>query len=253
MTSDFRTGLEAAVEDIPDTILVLDTETTGLDGARYEDDPFVDPFFKKSALDFFDDSRLDKLDWSKYGDLVVDVGITEVSLKNHTVKEVYSAIVGYDVSTWTEEMKTSWIFENTDLTVEQVAAGKPFSQVRREVHNIVKDRFLTTYNVQYDLDKFLYRFPWNFRNLFKECRDIMFSARDICKLKSPLYGVKEYRYPKLDYAYEHILQGEDPAGINGVQDHRALSDARVASHVMIKLYDDGCYNPYDLSGRHGGR
>ncbi|MBQ2485552.1 MAG: hypothetical protein II518_00630, partial [Candidatus Methanomethylophilus sp.] len=98
---------------------------------------------------------------------------------------------------------------------------------------------------------FLYKFPWNFKSLFTECRDIMFSARDICKLKSPLYGVKEYRYPKLDYAYEHILQGEDPAGINGVQDHRALSDARVASHLMLRMYDDGCYDPFDLSGRYG--
>ena len=117
MISDFHNGLEVVEEEIPDTILVLDTETTGLKGARYDDDPFVDPFFKRSALEFFDESRLDKLDWSKYGDLVVDVGITEVSLREHTVKEVYSAIVGYDVSTWTEEMKTSWIFENTDLTV----------------------------------------------------------------------------------------------------------------------------------------
>ena len=159
MISDFHNGLEVVEEEIPDTILVLDTETTGLKGARYDDDPFVDPFFKRSALEFFDDSRIDKLDWSKYGDLVVDVGITEVSLRDHTVKEVYSAIVGYDISTWTEEMKTSWIFENTDLTVEQVAAGKPFSEVRREVSKLVKGRFLTTYNVQYDLDKFLYKFP----------------------------------------------------------------------------------------------
>ena len=70
MISDFHNGLEE--QDVPDTILVLDTETTGLKGARYENDPFVDPFFKRSALDFFDSSRIDQLDWSKYGDLVVE-------------------------------------------------------------------------------------------------------------------------------------------------------------------------------------
>lgn len=237
---------------MPDRILVLDTETTGLKGA-VEKDPFADPFFKRSRLDDFDGSVYDKLDWSRYGDLVVDIGICEVSLSERTVKDVYSAIVGYDTSTWTEEMKTSWIFENTDLTVEQVENGKPFSSVKKEVSDIVRGRWLTTYNVQYDLDKFLYRFPWNLKGTFDECRDIMFSAKDVCKLKSEYYGVKDYRYPKLDYAYKHILKGEDPAGIDGVQDHRALSDARVASHLMIKLNDDGCYNPLDYSGRHGSR
>ena len=231
---------------MPDTILVLDTETTGLQGAKFKDNPFADPFFKKSRqIDY------DSLDWSKYGDIVVDVGICEVSLSKRTVKEVYSAIVGYDVSTWTEDMRKSWIFENTDLTVEEVAAGKPFSEVRKEVLEIVDGRWLTTYNVQYDLDKFLYRFPWNLEGRFMECRDIMFAARDECKLKSEYYGVKEYRYPKLDYAYKTILEGQDPAGINGVQDHRALSDARVASHLMIKLNDEGKYDPLDMSGRHG--
>ena len=250
LSGGFMTALErnqmTPHDETPETILVLDTETTGLKGAKYVDSPFVDPFFKKErAVDF------DSLDWSRYGDIVVDVGICEVNLRERTVRDVYSSIVGYDVSTWTEEMRTSWIFENTDLTVEEVAQAKPFSEVRKEVLKIVDGRFLTTYNVQYDLDKFLYCFPWNLKGRFTECRDIMLAAKDICKLKSEHYGVSEYRYPKLDYAYKTILEGQDPAGINGVQDHRALSDARVASHVMIRLNDDGHYSPFDMSGRYG--
>lgn len=249
-SSGFSDGTEFASGnggfEMPDTILVLDTETTGLKGAKYDENPFIDPFFKKGRpVDY------DSLDWSRFGDIVVDVGICEVCLSRRTVKEVYSTIVGYDTSTWTDEMRRSWIFENTDLTVEQVAAGRPFSQVKKEVSEIVKDKWLTTYNVQYDLDKFLYKFPWNLKGQFRECRDIMFAAQEICKLKSEYYNVSEYRYPKLDYAYKTILEGEDPAGINGVQDHRALSDARVASHLMIKLNDDGHYDPLDMSGRHG--
>ena len=241
-----RTQNPSPAEETPETILVLDTETTGLMGAKYKESPFRDPFFKtERPVDY------DSLDWSRYGDIVVDVGICEVNLRQRTVKEVYSSIVGYDVSTWTEEMKTSWIFENTDLTVEEVAEAKPFSQVRKDVIDIVDGRFLTTYNVQYDLDKFLYCFPWNLQGRFTECRDIMLAAKDICKLKSEHYGVSEYRYPKLDYAYKTILEGQDPAGINGVQDHRALSDARVASHLLIKLNDDGHYRSRDMAGRHG--
>ncbi|AGI48038.1 hypothetical protein TALC_01046 [Thermoplasmatales archaeon BRNA1] len=239
--------------DAPDRILVLDTETTGLKGGLYDRDPNADPFFRRSRLDDRGGSGYDSLDWTRYGDLVVDIGICEVCLSTGEVKEVYSSIVGYDTENWPEEMLHSWIFDNSDLTVGQVSSAPRFSKVKKDIASIVKGRWLTTYNVQFDLDLFIYRFPWNLKDSFMECRDIMFSARDVCKLESPLYGVKEYRYPKLDYAYETILKGEDPAGIDGVQDHRALSDAKVASYVMTELYRNGLYDPMDFSGRHSRR
>ena len=233
--------------ELPDTILVLDTETTGLEGGRFAENPYADRFsLKRMEIDY------DSIDWSRFGDAVVDVGICEVSLSRHTVREVYSSLVGYDTSTWTDEMRGAWIFENSDLTLEQVASAKPFSEVREEVRDLVKGKWLTTYNVQFDLDKFLYRFPWDMKGLFNECRDIMFAARDVCKLEQTHEDRSGYRYPKLDYAYETILKGEDPAGINGEQKHRALADAKMASYILLELNDSGAYEPLDMSGRHGG-
>lgn len=232
--------------EMPDTILVLDTETTGLEGARFTENPYADRFSSRvQEIDY------DSMDWSRFGDVVVDVGICEVSLSERTVKEVYSSLVGYDVSTWTEEMRDAWIFGNSDLTVDQVAAAKPFSEVRSEVMGIVKGKWLTTYNVQFDLDKFLYRFPWDLKGEFNECRDIMFAASDVCRLEQTHEGRSGYRYPKLDYAYENLLDGNDPAGIKGVQRHRALSDAKMASFILLELDARGAYEPLDMSGRHG--
>lgn len=205
----------------PDRVLVLDTETTGLFGAPK--------------------------------DLVVDIGICEAVLSTGTVKDIYSSIVGYDVTEWPDEMCHSWIFENTDLTVDMVAAAKPFLQVKQEVAKLLRGEFITCYNVQYDLDKFLYMPPWNLKTTFLEVRDIMFSARDICRLPNVDPRIAEYRYPKLDFAYEKILAGADPAGIHGKQDHRALSDARVASHLMIRMFRDGQYDPTDMKGRHAAQ
>lgn len=91
------------------------------------------------------------------------------------------------------------------------------------------------------MNKFLYPEPWNLKDLFRLRKDIMEAAMYVCKLPSEYYQVK-YRYPKLDYAYSVITEN-DPAGIEGVQDHRALSDAIVASHVMIQMYRDGTYSP----------
>ncbi len=221
--------LDDFADDFPDRILVLDTETTGLSGG---------PEFRGDTKH----------------DAVVDIGICEACLSSGTVRDVYSSIVGYETDSWPDEMLHSWIFEHTDLTPEKVACAVPFFEVKKQVEKIVRGRWLTTYNVRYDLDKFLYREPWFFKGLFMECRDIMFSAADVCALPLPDPRLEtkfeKYRYPKLDYAYAKILGGQDPAGIHGVQDHRALSDARVASYVMLKMYADGKYDPMDLRGRH---
>lgn len=174
----------------------------------------------------------------------------EISLSKGTVRDLYSSIVGYDTDLWNDGMRNSWIFSNSDMTLEAVSAAPRLSAVIEDVRCILKDRWVTSYNVQFDMDKFLYRFPWNLKGTFREVRDPMLTAAGICRLPSQYYGVNEYRYPKLELAYERILEGEDPAGINRHQDHRALSDARMASHLLLRMYRDGSYDPLDFSGRH---
>lgn len=199
-----------SLDDIPpDEIYVLDTETTGLYGAPK--------------------------------DVVVDIGITKVSLRKGTVEDVYSSVLGYDVDEWDDYRRKAWIFENTDMTLDMVADAPPAMNVVGDVRRILKDKDVTSYNIRYDMDKFLYQEPWDLRGTFKPCFDIMLAAKDVCKLPSQYYG-REYRYPKLDYAYSNIVEG-DPAGINGKQDHRALSDARMASYLMITMFRDGSYRP----------
>ncbi len=195
---------------VPDEIIVLDTETTGLNGAPK--------------------------------DVVVDIGMTRVSLRKGTVSDVYSSVLGYDVEEWDDYRRNAWIFQNTDMTLDMVSDAPPAIKVIDDVRRILRGSVATSYNVAYDMDKFLYQEPWNLRGTFKQCRDIMLEAMDVCKLPSEYYG-RKYRYPKLDYAYSHIVDG-DPAGIDGKQDHRALSDARMASYVMIQMYRDGCYDPW---------
>ena len=84
------------------------------------------------------------------------------------------------------------------------------------------------------------------RGWFNECTDIMKAATPVCKVPNQ-YGYRDYQYPKLEVAYERIPDG-DPAGLHGKQDHRALSDARAASWVMVQMYRDGTYKPYASPG-----
>lgn len=193
----------------PDWILVLDTETTGLKGAPR--------------------------------DLVVDVGICKVSLTDGTVEDLYSSVLGYDTSDWDDYLRNAWIFENTDMTLDMVEEAPPALNVIADVRRLLCKQAVTAYNTGYDFGKFLYEEPWSMRGWFVECTDIMKAAKDVCKIPSEYYGC-DYKYPKLDYAYAQIVEG-DPAGIEGVQDHRALSDARMASHLMLALHRDGHYLP----------
>jgi len=196
------------LDDIPPReIYVLDTETTGLFGAPK--------------------------------DVVVDIGITRVSIMKGTVEDVYSSVLGYDVDEWDDYRRNAWIFNNTDMTLDMVSEAPSATKVIEDVRRILKGKHVTAYNVGYDMDKFLYQEPWSLKGMFYLCTDIMKAATEVCKLPSEYYG-RQYRYPKLDYAYSHIVEG-DPAGIDGVQDHRALSDARMASYLMIKMYRDGDY------------
>ena len=142
------------LDDIPpDEIYVLDTETTGLDGAPM--------------------------------DLVLDIGICKVSLREGTVEDWYSSVLGYDVEWWDDRLLNSWIFQNSDLTVDEIAfARKSAMQVIDEVRRLLKGKNVTTYNTVYDLGKFLYQEPWSMRGWFNECTDIMKAATPVCKVPS---------------------------------------------------------------------
>ncbi|MDR1404097.1 MAG: 3'-5' exonuclease [Candidatus Methanoplasma sp.] len=174
-------------------------------------------------------------------DHVVDVGICSVNPESGKIDDVYSSIVGHDVSLWDDAHRNAWIFSNTDLTLEAVSAAPPADEVAKEISKILSCEFVTSYNVGFDFDRFLVHPPYNIKScVSKVCPDPMLIAMNICRIPGP-YGNK---WPRLEEAYA-VLCPDDPARIGGVQDHRALSDARVASHVLVELYRRGFYRMGD--------
>ena len=186
-------------------VYVVDTETTGLSGAPR--------------------------------DKIVDIAVCKVTLGEDNVENVYSSVVGHDTEKWDDDLRRSWIFENTDLTLDMVNKAPPESQVVDEVSKILKGANVTSFNFQFDFDKFLYKQPWSLRPNIVPFRCVMIASKDVCKIPG-LY--EDYKWPKLDEAYRIIVKG-DPAGINGVQAHRALSDAVMASHILLELHRTGNY------------
>lgn len=67
-----------------------------------------------------------------------------------------------------------WIYRNSDMRLEDTLnATKGLDTVVGEVRDIVFGREVTSYNVGFDFGKFLYREPWNIRNIVTRKVDIM--------------------------------------------------------------------------------
>ena len=186
-------------------VFVVDTETTGLCGCDR-------------------------------GDRVVDIGIVEVDTERGTVMPVYSEIVGYDISDWTEDQKNAWIFSHSDLTLDMVARAEPLEEIARDVRLILNGNVAASYNEAFDFDKFLFKSPWNV-----DCAlapDIMLRAHRL--IDGDHLFSDGSSWPKLETAYRGLCP-DDPAHLDGPQAHRALSDAVVASYVMLALIGRGEY------------
>ena len=77
--------------------------------------------------------------------------------------------------------------------------------------------------------------PWSLDRLIRK-PDIMTACDSIVKGRRN----KESKHPTLMISYAELCPG-DPAELCGAQQHRALSDAMAAAHVLRELIDRGAY------------
>ena len=208
-------------------VLIIDTETTGLSG------------YPK--------------------DRVLEIGIAE--LDGGSVKPVYSEIIRYsDIVEFDRKYvnldgsEGIWIYRNSNLRMEDTLnASKDVERVAAEVRAIVSGMEVTSYNVPFDLGKFLYHEPWNLRGIVERKIDIMKLATskvyELCESDS-LYdkGLQERLLREREESYYpekwvrsidayRALCPEDPMGLEGMR-HRAIDDAVMEGFVLKTLdYD----------------
>jgi len=171
-------------------------------------------------------------------DVVVEIALSRVNLEEGTVMPLFSSVVGHDTDDWPQSMKHAWIFENTALTLRDVRDAPPQSDVVNVVRGFVAGQMVTSYNVAFDFDKFLNKAPWRLNDICRIVTDPMLVAKDVMKIESTMHS--DYKFPRLQTVYDKLCP-DDPAGIHGKQDHRALSDTLVAGHVMIRMFNAGFY------------
>ena len=188
-------------------ILVLDLETTGLDG--YEK-----------------------------GDKVLSVGIVRLDFKTMKPYPVfYSAVWQY----LDEKDYDCWLFKNGHMDPEEVT-NSIFGKVSAAeiIADIIEDEFVTTYNTAFDLDKFLD--PWmdkvaSVAKLYLRAPCIMKACTQVPEIPRTMHEDGSC-WPSLLSSYAKLC---DPKEIT--QTHNALDDAMMAGKVLLALYDRGLYDP----------
>lgn len=161
-----------------------------------------------------------------HGDKVVEIGIARVDVDRGKVFPEFGRVVRQDLS---PEDKNAWVFFNTDLTPEDVS-NSPWDTVtvgRELMYYEYTMCVFTSYNEDFDFSKFMNKPPWFFYPKLAPCIMEETAAR-----YSP-----DGRWFSAQAAYS-MLCPDNPAGLpDGKEQHRALSDAVVEGHILIRLLE----------------
>ena len=183
-----------------DNIIVIDLETTGLDG--YAE-----------------------------GDRIVEIGVANVDFQRKTVAPIFGHPVHHDL---TPAGRDAWIFKEGHMNPEEVERS-PIDEEKAAtiLATILDGEYVTSYNTEFDLDKFLY--PW-FDKIIPDILDFgFFRAPCIMKASSQ---ITDGDWPSLRTAYSSIF-----GRAGNRREHRALDDAVKAGMVVLELYNRGIYDP----------
>ena len=193
-----------------DNVIVLDLETTGLNG--YEQ-----------------------------GDKVLSVGIATVDTVSHRVTPTFYTPIHHDL---TAADLDCWLFKTKHMDPAEVT-GSPIESTHAVgiIASLLDGMVVTTFNTAFDLDLFLD--PWLMDDMGIE--DVPFYFRAPCLMRA-CSQVEEIprnthadgsSWPSLKASYYQLCGHRQP----GIDLHNALNDAVVAGKIMLALIDRGLYDP----------
>jgi len=164
------------------------------------------------------------------GGLIVEVGIILLDLDTGETEHIYNELVREDG--FNEEHKESWIFDNSDLTHEEVMDAKPLD---KEKIQEIFDRYpATAYNKAFDFD-----FLRSRGLIINDLPCPMLLSTDICKITSKNgYGNK---WPKVQEAWDFFFPDADY-----IEAHRGADDAEHEALIVYELYKRGVFNCFNI-------
>lgn len=165
------------------------------------------------------------------GGSIVEVGIVELDLSNGEITKVFDKLLKEERFDETHtQPPMGWIFNNSDLTVDDVLNAEPAEDILKEVQEVLNNYPLgcTAFNKKFD-----FGFLKDRGLTIKELPCPMMLATDVCKLPGR-YG--KYKWPSVEEAYAHFFPDDEY-----IEAHRGADDAVHEAKIVHKLYDMGIF------------
>lgn len=135
--------------------------------------------------------------------------------------------------------RDAWIFDNSDITVEDIAQAPSEQQVAQDVQLILKNKAVTTFNASFDFG-FLNKEPYKLKTyIATRLPCIMYADDEVCQIPHEYYDTK---WPSLEEAWEILVKEVLPPDAGS---HRAAVDAFMAAKVLQHLIHT---DQYDFEG-----
>jgi DNA polymerase-3 subunit epsilon len=173
------------------------------------------------------------------GGNVVEIGIVKLNLATGEITPAYNSLVkepGFDMSHTHSGM--GWIFENSDLTYEEVDEAPSLESQQEEIQALFDEYSATAFNKAFDFD-FLRDRGFTIKDL--PCP--MKVATPICQLPNQ-YGYSSYKWPTVEEAWEHFFGSET----GYIEAHRGYDDAAHEAKIVFRLFELGHFKvPFKVS------
>lgn len=158
------------------------------------------------------------------GGKIVEIGVVELNLEDGSTKVLFDQVT-HEHGITREEVETSWIVQNSTLTVDDVRHSKRLDHYKEELQQIFDEYYVTAYNKAFDFGFLRDRGM----TIKKELDCPMHTCTNICKLPGK-YG--DYKWPKVEEAMATLF----PEKKDYVEAHRGCSDALDEAQIVYKLY-----------------
>lgn len=174
---------------------------------------------------------IETTDFFDRGGFIVEVGIASLDTDTGEIKGVLSSVCREPGMTAKD--RNAWIFNHSDLTVDEVRHAPEFITIKAEIQRqFDKCHAVTAYNKAFDF-KFLKDRGVLIHN---EWPCPMRVSTPVCKIpktgRGAFYG--GYKWPNVEEAWKHFFP-EEPY----IEAHRGLDDAMHEARIVYELHKLG--------------
>ena len=174
------------------------------------------------------------------GGKIVEIGIVKLNLLTGEITPAFNSLVKEEgFGPHHTQGAFGWIFNNSDLTYEEVEAAPSLESQRAEIQALFSEYHATAFNKAFDFD-FLRDRGFTITDL--PCP--MKVATPICKLPNQ-YGYSSHKWPTVEEAWDHFFGKET----GYVEAHRGYDDAAHEAKIVFRLFELGHFEvPFQVGG-----